>query len=383
MRSLFLYKQTTLVYNVLKLMNEKILMKAKNILIFNPFGIGDVLFTTPLIRNLKDAFPESSITYLCNRRTKPILDNNVFLKDVIVFEKDEWRESLRESKVGFIGKFIGFRRQIKKGKFDLMFDLSMNSQYGLFFKLSGVKRRLGLDFKNRGRFLTDKIKIVDGFKDKHVARYYLDLLGLLGVESREYKFDLEVPQDKQGKARASLENYGLKPEADFIGICPGSGDSWQQTAYFKRWPKEHFLKISEMISEEYASQIILFGSKAEKNICDYVYENMHTKPLNLCGKISLEEFITLVSISKAIITNDGGPFHIAQALNKKVIAFFGPVDDKVYGAYPDSDSSIVFKSGVECRPCYKTFKFSGCGFDKKCLRDISPKDVFSSFKNLC
>ncbi|MBN3040300.1 MAG: hypothetical protein JW867_04170, partial [Candidatus Omnitrophica bacterium] len=109
-------------------------MRIKRILIFNPFGIGDVLFSTPLVRNLKDSFPEAKITYLCNRRTLPILKGNIFIDELLVFEKDEWRALARDSKINFIKHFFSFRNQIRQGNFDILFDLSLNPQYGLFFK---------------------------------------------------------------------------------------------------------------------------------------------------------------------------------------------------------------------------------------------------------
>ncbi|MCK4809823.1 MAG: hypothetical protein KAS99_02665 [Candidatus Omnitrophica bacterium] len=71
------------------------------VLIFHPFGIGDVLFTTPLIRNLKNNLPEAEIFYLSDKRVYPILQRNKFLNKVFILEKDEWRQSLKESKFSF------------------------------------------------------------------------------------------------------------------------------------------------------------------------------------------------------------------------------------------------------------------------------------------
>jgi ADP-heptose:LPS heptosyltransferase len=124
----------------------------QKILVFNPFGIGDVLFSTPLVRNLKTKFPKAAIDYLCNRRSAPLLELNPFLNKVMIFEKDEWRRTLKRSKLSFIKEYINFYRKIRLNSYDLMFDLSMNSQYGLFFKLAGIPARIGYDYKGRGRF---------------------------------------------------------------------------------------------------------------------------------------------------------------------------------------------------------------------------------------
>jgi len=357
-------------------------MKIDKVLIFNPFGIGDVLFTTPLIRNLKDSLKPVSITYICSRRTYPLLKNNIFLDKVFVFEKDEWRNLASESKVKFWKNFFSFLGSIKKNKFDVIFDLSMNSKYGFFFKIAGIKKRIGFNYRNRGRFLTDKIDLPRGYFDKHVARYCLELLGFLGLPAKEYPFDLFLPEVDSSTKDNFCKEHNFHSDTLLIVVCPGSGDSWRDTAYFKRWPKENFLDLCLRLSHKPSTKILLLGSEAEKPICDYIEENMKKKPLNLCGKITLDKFCQIISFCDLVITNDGGPFHIAQALKKKAVVFYGPVDEKVYGVYPDSSICAVFTGKVDCRPCYESFKFPECKFDKLCLRRITTDSVFSQIEKI-
>lgn len=358
------------------------IMSIKKILIFNPFGIGDVLFTTPLIRNLKERLKDSAIVYLANRRTQFFLKNNIFLDKALVFEKDEWRAGLKESKLKFLKKAFSFFRDIRKENFDVVFDLSLNAQYGFFLKLAGIKKRIGYNFKKRGRFLTHRIDISCGYKEKHVARYYLELLKFLDIEPQEYKFDLFLSPDSLSRAEQILLRQGVNKGDLLVAVCPGAGDSWGETAYFKRWPKESFLPVCEYLRQERDAKIILFGSKDEQDICDYIYNGMASKPVNLCGKVTLEEFCGLISFMALVVTNDGGPFHIAQALDRKAVGFFGPVDDKVYGIYPDKDTCFVLKKNVSCRPCYQGFKFTGCQYDKRCLREIPIKEAQWAVKSL-
>jgi lipopolysaccharide heptosyltransferase II len=354
----------------------------EKILIFNPFGIGDVLFTTPLIRNIKEVIPEVRIYYLCNRRTYPLLKVNNFLERVYLFEKDEWREILKKSKPAFFKKTVSFFQELKKENFDTIFDLSLNSSYGAFFKLLGIKRRIGFNFKNRGIFLTHRKDLPSGYKDKHVADYYLELLDFLDIKPKRFKFDLFLKEEDLRRAERILNNLGMSREDLLVGICPGSGDSWQDTAYFKRWPKDNFSKLCDLLFKKLDAKVILFGSNSEKELGDYTLENTKYKPLNLCGKTSLIDFVSLLSFCKLLITNDGGPLHIAQSLGIKTAVLFGPVDDLVYGTYPDKEGVIVLKRDLSCRPCYQEFKFKGCNYDKRCLREITVKEVFQASKNL-
>ncbi|MFA5271189.1 MAG: glycosyltransferase family 9 protein [Candidatus Omnitrophota bacterium] len=357
-------------------------MQVKKILIFNPFGIGDVLFSMPLVRNLKESIKDVSIVYLCNARVYPLLKNHPLLDEVLIFEKDEWREVLKLSKFSFIKKAWLFFWQIKKQKFNVVFDLSLNSQYGFFLKMCGIKKRIGFNFKNRGRFLTDKIEINSGYNDKHVARYHLELLKFLNITPKDYKFDLTITEDTLNNVKGIFEQHGIKQGDLVIAVCPGSGDSWRDTAYFKRWPEEHFLDLCRRIKDELKAKIVLFGSKSEEKLCFDILQGLNGNAINFCGKISLEEFTAAISLSNLVITNDGGPFHIAQALNKKAIVLFGPVDEKVYGAYPLTDNCVVFSKVISCRPCYKSFRFNGCTIDKQCLREITVDEVFLAAKKM-
>lgn len=348
------------------------------ILIFNPFGIGDVIFTMPLVRNLKGSIKDISLIYLCNKRVYPLLKYNKLFDDVLIFEKDEWREAANRSPVSFIKKAFSFMQAVRKEQFDIVFDLSMNAQYGFFLKMAGIKKRIGFNYRERGRSLTHKIDLPEGFKDKHVARYNLDLLKFIDITPKECEFELSLSADIIAKAKKTLELSGVKPGDVPIVVCPGSGDSWGNTAYYKRWPTKHFLKLCDRLQKELKATILICGSAIENELCIYLHDNLAQKRVNLCDKISLDEFAGIISLSKLVITNDGGPFHLAQALQRPSVAFFGPVDEKVYGAYPDTANCEIMTSGVDCRPCYRAFKFPPCPYDKLCLRKITPKIAFEA-----
>jgi len=356
-------------------------VEPKKILIFNPFGIGDVLFSTPLARNLKEAYPRARLFYLCNRRVAPLLTNHPFLEKIFIFEKDEWRSLAKHSKIALFRKIVSFFREIKNEKFDVVFDLSLNVQYGFFLKLTGIKTRIGFNFKNRGRFLTHRIDIPDGFTAKHVARYYLTLMQFLSQTPRDCRFDLFCKENNQEAMRRLLASKGVNEQDRLVIVCPGSGDSWQKTADFKRWPQEYFVELCRAIQKELKAKIILCGSAVEKELCGALCAALTEKPLVLCGELSLDNFVALVSLVACVVTNDGGPFHIAQALCKRAVVFFGPVAERVYGAYPDENYVCTLTAHVSCRPCYQRFKFPGCAFDKQCLTEITVDEAFSKMKS--
>ncbi len=147
----------------------------KKFLIINPFGVGDVLFTTPVITSLKDKYPDSTIGYWCNERVKDIFADDPNIDKIFALSRGDLKRTYGNSRLEGIKRFLWLAFSIKKEKFDVVLDFSLDHRYSLLAKLLGIKKRIGFNYKNRGRFLTDKIDI-DGYEDKHVVEYYLDLL---------------------------------------------------------------------------------------------------------------------------------------------------------------------------------------------------------------
>ncbi len=345
------------------------------ILIINPFGIGDVLFSTPLISNLKVVFPESFIGYICNIRTKDVLYNNPQIDEIFVFEKDEYRDLWREAKLKCIKKFILFLIKIKKKRFDLAVDLSLGHQYSLFLWLIGVRQRIGYNYRDRGRFLTHKIDI-KGYEDKAIADYYLDLLKFLDIKPKRFNLTMSVPERDRNWADGFFQANGLKEQDLIVGIIPAGGASWGKDFSYRHWPWESYAKLADKLGAELNAKIIVFGDYSEQDICRHVQSAMRGNSVNACGQTSLRQFAACLAKCSFVICNDGGPLHVAVSQNVRTVSIFGPVDERVYGPYPRDPKHIVVTKDIDCRPCYRKFKLPACPHNRQCIREISTEEVF-------
>ncbi|MBN2119856.1 MAG: glycosyltransferase family 9 protein [Candidatus Omnitrophica bacterium] len=356
--------------------------KSPSFLIINPFGIGDVLFSTALIRNLRDNFPESKIFYLCNRRADSILSSHLLIHKTFIYERDEFEGIKKKSKLLWFRAFREFISQIRKEEIDICLDLSLNSQFGFFAWLAGIKKRFGLNYKKRGRFLTKKIPI-SGYEDKHVAEYYLDLLRLLDIEPQERKLEITVDPECKTWADKFIDSKGLRGVL-IIGVAPCGGQAFGKDAYIKRWPEANFSALVKRLVDELGAKIFIFAGPGEKKETFNII-NLSQRPQS-CFEFTdypLEKIVALVEKCSLFIGNDTGPLRFANAFSKKIVALFGPVDDKVYGLYPhDSGKYAVLKKDLPCRPCYKKFKLPLCPYDKKCLRDIKVDEVLEAVRAL-
>ena len=342
----------------------------KKILIVNTFGIGDVLFSTPMLRALKTRLPDSQIDFVCNRRCREILRHNKNINEIMIFEKDEFRDAFRASKLDFVKRIIKITKKIRQKNYDLVVDLSLGYRLSFFLMLLGAKRRIGFNYRNRGRFLTDKMDIT-GFNGKHVVAYYLDILKVLGIGDFVTK-NLEMYLDPEHERWADtfLAEKGLKGKT-LVGLAPGGGKSWGKYAVYRRWSPENFNSIAlKLLEKKKDIFFLIFGSKEEGGLCGVIEQRLGRNCVNLCGKTPLNRSMALIKRCRLLLCNDGGILHIAVSQGVETVSIFGPVDEVVYGPYPPSGKHKVVKAtGVKCRPCYKNFKHAICE-THDCLKKI-------------
>ena len=353
----------------------------KKFLIINPFGLGDVLFTTPALSAIKKSYPDAFIGYWCNERVEELLRNNPDINKIFALSRGDLKRIYNESRIKGICKFLKLLRDIKKERFDISLDFSSEHRYSLISKLLGIKKRVGFNYKNRGRFLTERIDI-NGYISKHVVEYYLDLLKPLDIAPKKRCLVLGISDTARMRIKNKISRFGIKDTDLLIGIAAGAGASWGKDASIKHWPAIKFAQLADSLCKDFGAKILILGDDSERPIADIIANTMVSKPVDLVGKTSLEEFCAVISNLKVLVTNDGGPLHIAVALGVKTVSIFGPVDDLVYGPYPLNDMHVVIKKDITCRPCYQDFKLALCDRERECINNISVDEVYSAVRSL-
>jgi len=348
----------------------------KRVLIANIFGIGDVLFTTPLIASLKKNIKGITIDYLCNARTKGVLESVPDVEKIFVYEKDDFLETWKRSKGRFLKEVLGLFNGVRRMRYDAVLDLTMSREFGFFFLAAGIPKRIGLDYKKRGVFLTHKREL-GGFEDRHVIEHYLDLLRMSGMTDLVKETQLAINEVLRKKMEGYLKGKGFDG-GKFVLIVPGGGASWGKHAFRKRWSADNFALVADALVKQ-GFTVIVAGDPSEREVCDEVARKMDKRPLFVENGLDIRDYIALVSLCDLVVCNDGGPLHIAVALGIKTVSVFGPVDEMVYGPYPPSARHrVVINKACALRPCYNRFKLPDCDHANECLSGISADEVASA-----
>jgi len=350
-------------------------------LIVNPFGIGDVLFTTPVIKALRQQYPDSFIGYWSNLRVKPILESNAQINKVFALSRGDLKKIYQESFFKGAWSAIKLVWEIKKERFDICLDFSLDHRYSLLARIIGIKQRIGFNYKGRGRFLTKRIDLA-GYHDKHVVEYYSDLLKFLNIPVQDKSLYLDILPKSELKAKNILALAGIEETDCVIGIAPGAGGSWGKDASYKHWPALKFAQVADRLAVEFKAKIVILGDESESKIAEIMVHVMRNKPIDLTGKTSLDILPAVIKNCNLLITNDGGPMHMAVALGVRSISVFGPVNEAVYGPFPEHRNHVVLKWDMACRPCYKNFRMPVCDKDRECLKQVSVDAVFDAAARL-
>ncbi|MDE2028298.1 MAG: glycosyltransferase family 9 protein [Candidatus Omnitrophica bacterium] len=354
-------------------------MDYRKILIINPYGIGDVLFTTPVIRNLRLAFPKAAIGYLANARTASFLKADGDITRVFVYERDEFVQAYRQNPLKFARKWFELFQTIKQEAFDLALDFSMNSTFGFLTAACGIKERVGFDYKKRGRFLTDRLPF-EGYQGKHVIEHQLDLLRYLQIPVATNRMSLAIPYGDIQWARQWVLQQGIDSSKPLIGVVPGAGASWGKNAGFRRWAGSKYAELLDKIIENFDAAVILMGDSKEEEVCREVLRLAHFPIHFAVGQSSILRSAALLKSCKAAVLNDGGPLHMAVAVGTRTVSIFGPVDPVVYGPYPPQGHNVV-QGRLACQPCYRRFRLARCEHIS-CLVELSVEEALRKVQGI-
>ena len=326
------------------------------ILIIHTAFIGDIVLSTPLIKKIKDTYPDSDITYVTTPSGEAILKNNPHLNNIIVYDKRGEHKGI--SGVWQLGKRLRYEN------FNMVITPHRYLRSSILSWLSRSPIRKGYDLASGSCLFTEKIKYD---RTKHEVE---KLLSFVAPENKK-RYEIELyPGEKEKMKGDNLWKENLLEDKKVVVLAPGS--KW----FTKQWPVEYFNKLAKSLKKLSNVRLIVVGGKDEINL-PIEKENI----IDMRGKTSLLELADILSRADVVVTNDSSPIHIASAFKKpKIFALFGPTIEK-FGFFPWSLNSKVFQvDGLKCRPC----GIHGGKFcpEKhfKCMRDILPEEVFNEIK---
>ncbi len=310
------------------------------ILIIKLRAIGDVILATPVIENLRRAFPEAQIDFLTEKPSAPLLKHHPDLDEVVVFERG-YVDSL--SGFSWLRENARFFRELHQRDYDLVFDLFGNPRSAQFTWATRARYRIGFAF--RGRKYAYNYRITPRGDRVHEVQFNLDALQAIGVPVHTQELRVQLSDIEEAFADRYWQESGLADEL-VIGLN-GSG-GW----YTKRWPLQKFAALGDRLVEQLQCRIMLFWGPGELQDAQEIARLMRHEPI-MAPQTDLLELAALLKRLHLLVSNDSGPMHLAAAVGTPVVGLFGPTRPELQGPWGEGHH-VVQLEGLPCLGCNKT-----------------------------
>jgi len=326
----------------------------KKILCIKPRGIGDIILSIIVLENLKNALPHSEIHYLTEEFAKRAVENNPFVSKILTFNKKDF--------------VLSIIRNVRREKYDLVFDLWSNPKTAQVTFFSGARYRVG--FYKRGRKYAYNFIGKNGTMGKHAAEDNLVLLKAVDIPIVSKKVIFRTTNQEKVFADNFFRTMDNGENKLIVGIIPSG--SWES----KRCAPAKWIEICNEIQKKYKAQfIILWGPEDEKD-ANTIYEGLKTSAL-MAPKSTFGELSALIEKCDLIIANDSGPMHVSAALGKPTLGIFGPTDPIAHRPYSEI-SSYVIHSDLHCIKCTKLV----CPYNHECMLELPVEKVMNEIEKL-
>ena len=348
-------------------------MASERFLLVQLADIGDLALTTPAIAALRDARPDATLDLFASTHALPLIPDDL-VDNQIPFQRD----GRSASRAFFAPSNLRQLLRIARGKYAaLVFFHHFTLRAGLWkfrliAKASGAPKIIGLQNDKVG-FLTASIPD-QGFGARHQAQYWLDLVGLLGADSR--------PRPALVKRVPNCEALSqTSPSADVPRVVIHAGSGGYSRA--RRWSRDGFAAVARGLKTELDAEIILVGqadddSAAVKQLLDF-------ETRDVSGRTTLPQLADLIARADLFIGADSGVMHIAAATGTPVLSIFGPSNADAWRPWAAKGRAAVLRSGVACSPCSYVGSdlgaLAGCPA-RTCMKLVRPEHVLEAARAL-
>jgi lipopolysaccharide heptosyltransferase II len=300
----------------------------RKILVIKLRAIGDVILATPVLENLRQAFPLAQIDFLTEKSCWPIMRGHPVVHEVLVLDRQ---------KPGASRSLI---RHIRECHYDIVFDLFGNPRSALLTWLSGAPTRVG--FRFRGRKHAYNIKVEPRGDRVHEVEFNLDALRALQIPIVSRRLHVAVDAESENFAAQFWRENDLENRLA-IGLNASGG--W----YTKRWPLESFAQLGDRLRRELNAVVLLLWGPGESDDVKKIAQMMR-EPSLPAPSTNLKQLAALLSRLTLLVSNDSGPLHLAAAMGTRVVGIYGPTRPDLQGPW-GKDHETVVKAGLPCLGC--------------------------------
>ena len=316
------------------------------LVILAPNWLGDAVMALPAIGDVRRAAPAASITVAARASIAPLFAMAPDVDETLTFADGE-------------------AETLEAQRFDTALLLPNSTRAAIVARRAGIAERWGYRTGWRGSLLTRAIPAPRGV---HQIEYYQHLVRALGFPSGPSEPRVTVPADARERAAGALAAAGWDGRAPLVALAPGAAYGGA-----KKWPAASFAGLVDALAVDGVS-CAMVGSAADAATGAAVARACAGSrgPLNLIGRTDLSMLAGVMTLCRALVTNDSGAMHLGAAVGVSVTAVFGPTNEQA--TRPLGRAHTVLTHEVWCRPCM----LRECPLDHACMRGVGAPAVLDA-----
>jgi ADP-heptose:LPS heptosyltransferase len=337
-------------------------MEFQKICVIHLNQIGDLLFSLPFLKALKESTSSTIVHSVIRPHLKDLLVHSPFVDQLLIREK------------GVKNVFI-LLGQLRKNSYDLLITLSRSEECFFLTNFSGARVKAGFIHFPWDFGLDRKEKM----KGPSSVSNNLRLLKRLNIEAKknDYVGLIHMPFDKDSRG-SDRDNFSKIP-GKYVVISPGTSARRR----IKTWEEEKFGDLILQLNERQGLNPVLVGGEDSREVSEKIIAIVRAKDKgkrmnhiqNLGGKTNLKDLCNLLKEASLFVGVDSGVMHLASAFDIPVVGIFGPTDPFYVG--PQNRRSRVVREDMECSPCY----LKGCD-ERPCMKNLEVQRVLEACEEI-
>lgn len=334
-------------------------------------GMGSILLLSPTLAEFRKAYPGSKLVFLTLGRNREISRALRLFDDIVTIDIDGgW--------AAFAGSFWAAMKYLWRERFDLVLDFEFFTRFSAIVSfLTFARVKVGYHAWETWRGDIHTIKVPFN-RYWHITDSFYALGTHIGLEKKE-KLEMVrpfvAPEDREAVKKVLGEGGA---GGRYICAYISAGD----LSVERRWPADRFARVLRGILDRHDAHIVLTGSRKEAPAVREMRDRLDSgRVLDLAGRLSVTQLAALLEGAELMISNDGGPLHLAAAMGTRTVSFFGPETPVMYG--PLGEGHSVFFEGIECSPCINVHdrKSVRCYWtEPRCMQAIDPDEVLAEIE---
>jgi ADP-heptose:LPS heptosyltransferase len=339
--------------------------------------IGDVVFTTPILRALKRAYPGARLSYLVEREAAAVVRNSPHLDELIVVPRTRGIRRVIDD--------LQLARRLRAAHFDIVLDLHGGPRSSWLTRATGARQRIGYDVEGRAWLYTRAVHRPRELRPRHSVENQWDLLrGIEGwceaaPDPAADAVEMATDADVDARVATRLRGLGVTGDHELMVVHVSAGNP------FRRWPEPAFVQlVCALALGNDRRRLVLSSGPSDRDAAERIASaarlqlgaDRAARVVDF-GEFDITELRALVVRSRLFVGGDTGPLHVAATTSTPIVGIYGPTLSARSAPWRDPavPTAAVEPRSLPCRPCEQRVCEPG---DFRCLTTLKPEDVISA-----